>query len=165
MSHAGKKKTMPKSQKRYIDKKIYQNPFRDVKAWFLFKMGPWFNKSNKQEFDLSHKISDSFIRISGLGCLINLIDIRRPCCQIKTRAYLINGNHEWVVVLVSSLYRQLQTSWRWTLTTAAAADRHPELHKQSIERVGHCLLYTPPVSEVLCAKNGRAIVVCGFLMK
>ena len=26
-------------------------------------------------------------------------------------------------------------------------------------------LYTPPVAEILCVKNGRAIVVCGFLMK
>ena len=24
---------------------------------------------------------------------------------------------------------------------------------------------TPPVAEILCVKNGRAIVVCGFLMK
>ena len=24
---------------------------------------------------------------------------------------------------------------------------------------------TPPIAEVLCVKNGRAIVVCGFLMK
>ena len=26
-------------------------------------------------------------------------------------------------------------------------------------------IYTPPVAEILCVKNGRAIVVCGFLMK
>jgi hypothetical protein len=26
-------------------------------------------------------------------------------------------------------------------------------------------LYTPPISEILCVKNRRAIVVCGFLMK
>ena len=25
--------------------------------------------------------------------------------------------------------------------------------------------YTPPIAEILCVKNGRAIVVCGFLMK
>ena len=25
--------------------------------------------------------------------------------------------------------------------------------------------YTPPIAELLCVKNGRAIVVCGFLMK
>ena len=25
--------------------------------------------------------------------------------------------------------------------------------------------YTPPVAEISCVKNGRAIVVCGFLMK
>ena len=24
---------------------------------------------------------------------------------------------------------------------------------------------TPPIAEILCVKNGRAIVVCGFLMK
>ena len=26
-------------------------------------------------------------------------------------------------------------------------------------------LYTPPIAEILCIKNVRAIVVCGFLMK
>ena len=26
-------------------------------------------------------------------------------------------------------------------------------------------LSTPPTAEILCVKNGRAIVVCGFLMK
>ena len=26
-------------------------------------------------------------------------------------------------------------------------------------------LCTPPIAEILCVKNGRAIVVCGFLMK
>ena len=25
--------------------------------------------------------------------------------------------------------------------------------------------YKPPIAEILCVKNGRAIVVCGFLMK
>ena len=25
-------------------------------------------------------------------------------------------------------------------------------------------LFTPSIAEILCAKNGRAIVVCGFLM-
>ena len=25
--------------------------------------------------------------------------------------------------------------------------------------------HTPPIAEILCVKNGRAIVVCGFLMK
>ena len=25
--------------------------------------------------------------------------------------------------------------------------------------------FTPPIAEILCVKNGRAIVVCGFLMK
>ena len=24
---------------------------------------------------------------------------------------------------------------------------------------------TPPIAEILCVKNGRSIVVCGFLMK
>ena len=24
---------------------------------------------------------------------------------------------------------------------------------------------TPPIAEILCVKNGRVIVVCGFLMK
>ena len=27
------------------------------------------------------------------------------------------------------------------------------------------LVSTPPIAEILCVKNGRAIVVCGFLMK
>ena len=27
------------------------------------------------------------------------------------------------------------------------------------------LYYTSPIAEILCVKNGRAIVVCGFLMK
>ena len=26
-------------------------------------------------------------------------------------------------------------------------------------------VYTPPIAEILCVKNGRAIVVCGFLIK
>ena len=26
-------------------------------------------------------------------------------------------------------------------------------------------LHTLPIAEILCVKNGRAIVVCGFLMK
>ena len=25
--------------------------------------------------------------------------------------------------------------------------------------------HTPPIAEILCVKNGRAIVVCGFLIK
>ena len=25
--------------------------------------------------------------------------------------------------------------------------------------------YTPPIAEILCVQNGRAIVVCGFLIK
>ena len=29
----------------------------------------------------------------------------------------------------------------------------------------HSILYTPPIAEILCVKNKRAIVVCGFLMK
>ena len=27
------------------------------------------------------------------------------------------------------------------------------------------LNHTPPIAEILCVKNGRAIMVCGFLMK
>ena len=27
------------------------------------------------------------------------------------------------------------------------------------------IYFTPPIAEILCVKNGRAIVVCGFLMK
>ena len=27
------------------------------------------------------------------------------------------------------------------------------------------MLVTPPIAEIICVKNGRAIVVCGFLMK
>ena len=32
-------------------------------------------------------------------------------------------------------------------------------------RIDCRLEYTPPKAEILCVKNGRAIVVCGFLMK
>ena len=28
-----------------------------------------------------------------------------------------------------------------------------------------CYSYTPPIAEILCVKNGRAIMVCGFLIK
>ena len=27
------------------------------------------------------------------------------------------------------------------------------------------VVHTPPIAEILCVKSGRAIVVCGFLMK
>ena len=27
------------------------------------------------------------------------------------------------------------------------------------------IVTTPPIAEILCVKNGREIVVCGFLMK
>ena len=33
------------------------------------------------------------------------------------------------------------------------------------DQVGHETMYTTPIAELLCVKNGRAIVVCGSLTK
>ena len=40
------------------------------------------------------------------------------------------------------------------------------LHKYFYTRIAInilAILFTPPIAEILCVKNGRAIVVCGFL--
>ena len=40
-----------------------------------------------------------------------------------------------------------------------------DLPKEQYLPPGELSHHTPPVAEILCVKNGRAIVVCGFLMK
>ena len=44
-------------------------------------------------------------------------------------------------------------------------DQHRLLKIQSERYHLDSIENTPPTAEILCVKNGRAIVVCGFLMK
>ena len=39
------------------------------------------------------------------------------------------------------------------------------LNGNAVEKKSRLKPTTPPIAEILCVKNGRAIVVCGFLMK
>ena len=57
----------------------------------------------------------------------------------------------------------------WRLATGHSFDYEDQLARKTIEHVEaytmEQTLGTPPIAEILCIKNGRMIVVCGFLMK
>ena len=60
-----------------------------------------------------------------------------------------------------------------TVHSAAADAAHTVEHDFVINSIlcgcQRCLVqlhwHTPPIAEILCVQNGRAIVVCGFLVK
>ena len=54
--------------------------------------------------------------------------------------------------------------FRAVFSTGAMGALAPVILRQSITVSPLLTYYTPPIAEVLCVKNGRAIVVCGFLM-